>query len=115
MPLLPLKKRCWSASVLLARQFRAVRADGRDQFGGRDFITHFPMDAGLAFIDLDQKNAFAVFCRLAASVVSRSHCAAGRAAMSGAGGPDASGVPLSCPKECNANVHAGDCLFHALD
>src|SRR6202158_5154059 len=67
MPLLPFKKNgAGSAAVLLARQFCAMRANRRDELGGRDFITHFPVDAGLAFIDFDQKNSFAVLCRLQA-------------------------------------------------
>src|SRR5262249_50747739 len=35
--------------MLLARQFGAVRADSCDQFCRRDFITHFTVDARLAF------------------------------------------------------------------
>jgi hypothetical protein len=52
--------------VLLARQLGAVRANGRNQLSRRDFIAYFPMYAGLALIDLDQKDSFAVFCRLEA-------------------------------------------------
>jgi hypothetical protein len=52
--------------VLFARQFGAVRANGRNQFCRRDFITHFAVDARLAFVDFNQKNTLAVFCRLEA-------------------------------------------------
>jgi hypothetical protein len=36
-----------------------VRANGRNQFRRRDFITHFAVDARLAFVDFDQKNTLA--------------------------------------------------------
>ena len=52
--------------VLLTRQFGAVRTDGRDEFGRCDFVAHFAVNARLAFIDFDQKNAFAIFCRFEA-------------------------------------------------
>jgi hypothetical protein len=52
--------------VLLARQFGTVGANGGNQFGWRNFVAHFAVYAWLALIDLDQKNAFAVFCRFEA-------------------------------------------------
>ena len=52
--------------VLFARQFGAVRANRGNQFGWRDFVTHFAVYAWFALIDFDQKNAFAVFCRFEA-------------------------------------------------
>jgi hypothetical protein len=49
--------------MLFARQFRAMRTDGCDQFGGCNFVTHFAMNARFALVDFDEKNAFTVFCR----------------------------------------------------
>src|SRR5258706_8337038 len=60
------KPGCTLAVVLFSRQFRSVRANGRDQFRRRDLVTHFAVNPRLAFIDFDQKNAFPVFCRFEA-------------------------------------------------
>ncbi len=48
------------------REFCPVCADRGDQFSRRDFVTHFAVNAGLAFVDFDQKNALAVICRFEA-------------------------------------------------
>jgi hypothetical protein len=52
--------------VLLTRQLGAMRANRGNQLGRRDFVAHFAVYAWLALVDLDQKNAFAVFCRFEA-------------------------------------------------
>ena len=44
----------------IARQFGAVRADRRDQFGRRDLVANLAVNAGLAFVDFDQQHALAV-------------------------------------------------------
>src|SRR5476649_1298124 len=52
--------------MLLARQFRTVCTNCRNEFSRRDFIAHLTMDAGLPFINLYQQDGLAVGCRFEA-------------------------------------------------